>query len=122
MKISGPSRGMYFMIPDFLRLMPLILLVPVLLDFHRLLLQKLIHTPLFSCYHRVFFLILKDTAQTSRFNLEAPPRHAHECTVMEASTCWLLCYFYCSGIIFCFHCYVSDQEKPLVSLVVGFCW
>ena len=35
MNISGPSRGMYFLIPEFLHLMPWIPLVPVILDFHK---------------------------------------------------------------------------------------
>ena len=40
MKFSGPSRGMYFLIPVFLRVIPWIPLVYVPLDFHNPLLQK----------------------------------------------------------------------------------
>ena len=45
MNVSGLSKGMYFLIPEFIHLMPWIPLVPVILDFHNLLLQKLIHIP-----------------------------------------------------------------------------
>ena len=73
-------------------------------------------------YNIVVFLWLKATAQASRFYWGSSPRHAHEFPVLEDSTFWLYCCFYCYDIIFWFHLCVSKQENPLVFFVVGFCW
>ena len=45
MNIPGPYGGMHFLIPRFIRLITWIPLVPVPLDFHKPLMQKLMHTP-----------------------------------------------------------------------------
>ena len=122
MNISGPSRGVYFLIPEFLRLMLWIQLVPVLLNFHKPLLQKLVHNPPLFPLPQIFFVRLKASAKSSRFYWGTPPGNYHECPAMEASTFRLHCYFYCYDILFCFHCSVYDQYNPLVSLVVGLRW
>ena len=56
--ISGSSRGVYFLIPEFTCLMPWIPLVLVLLDFYKPLLQKLVCTPPlfplpFTCFPKI---------------------------------------------------------------------
>ena len=107
--VPVPSRGVYFLIPGFLRLVLWIPLVPVPLGFHKLLMQNLMHTHPFFRHHRVVFLRLKYTAQASRFYWWCFPRHAHECPVMEASAFWLYCFFYWSDILLWSHFDISDQ-------------
>ena len=59
MNLSGTSRGVYFLIPEFLQLVPRIPLVPVILGFNKPLLKKLMHTPHFSATIELFSSALK---------------------------------------------------------------
>ena len=56
--ISDPSRGMHFLIPGLIRIMIWIPLVPVPLNFHKPLLQKIMHNPpLFTIPYSCFLHI-----------------------------------------------------------------
>ena len=51
---------------------------------------------------------------------ESPTEYSYECPGMMTATFWMNCRFYCYDIILFFHRCVSDQNKPMVSLAIGF--
>ena len=74
MNVYGSSRGMHFLIPGFLRLMPWIPLVPVTLCFHKPLLHKIMHTtPLFPLPYS-FFIHIESYCSSQPFLLRGSPQ------------------------------------------------
>ena len=120
MKIYGPSREAHFLITKFIQLRPWVPLVSDPTNLHKPLLQKLTYIPPVFTLTYSFFNQIERYFLINTLVLRVFPKHTHKCPGMVTSLVALI--LYCSGHIFGIYICISDQKKPLFSVVVGFHW